>query len=94
MLGKYTSYYTIPFIGVGIICIFAVGFFIVPDSPAFLLSQNRVEEAERAYLYFNGVKKDSENSQTLLTEMQNLLKVQSMNSEEDTKLTSKDFCKH
>lgn len=51
---SYTSYFTVPWISIGICVVFLIGYWIVPETPKYLMITGKDDQAIEAIRFFNG----------------------------------------
>lgn len=61
-LSSYTDYYTVPWVAIGLCFVFLLGYSFVPETPKFLASQGKNEQALQALQFFQGDINVSENT--------------------------------
>lgn len=54
ILCNYTNYFTLPWISISICVIFLMGYWIVPETPKYLMLNDKDDEAIEAIRFFNG----------------------------------------
>lgn len=57
VMAKYLDFYTISKIVIAVSILTTIAFSFVPESPQFLISKSRIEDAEKSYRFFRGFKK-------------------------------------
>lgn len=53
-LSSYTDYYTVPWVAIGLCFVFLFGYSLVPETPKYLVSRGRRDEALRSLQFFQG----------------------------------------
>lgn len=73
---------------VGIVSVvFMIGFFYMPESPQYLLSKKRIDEAEVAFKFLRGLKADEKLLEHSESDFNSMKEIAKGNAEEETQLT-------
>lgn len=67
--------------------VFLVGFCFMPESPQYLISKKRVDEAEVAFKFLRGLKPKDELSESALTDFNEMKEITKGDEEQQTQLT-------
>lgn len=87
--GSYLSYKMMPLVSMIVPLLFFVGFYILPETPQYLLSREKVDEAEKALMFYR--KTDPKNINKFTNEFDSIKKNLEKRVDVTTKLQSKDF---
>lgn len=85
------GFYLTPIVVCTVLAIFSPIVVLFPDTPQFLLLQNRVEEAEISLRFYRGVSRESTSDEGFKLEFEELKKSPSLTKQE-MKLNFRDFC--
>lgn len=83
ILGNWVSYYTVQLILFFIPVLFLISFLFLPETPAFLMKNNKIKEAELSLRYFRGLGNDETVSEKIELELSSL-QTNNKNTKTDT----------
>lgn len=72
--------------------IFMIGFIFMPESPQYLISKKRIDEAEVAFKFLRGLKSDEQLPEHSLSDFNSMKEIQKGGSDNKAQLT--DIMKH
>lgn len=92
--GAYLNYYLVAYLSLLFPIIFLISFIIVPETPSYLISKNKIANAEQSLRFFRGLKnKNDVETVAYLKELEKI-KDNTNNKKEDIQLKLDDFlCK-
>lgn len=63
-IGGYLDYFVVPFIGMSISAVCLTGFIILPESPQYLMVNNRADDAQTSLGFYRGLRRSSEQTKS------------------------------
>lgn len=66
---------------------FLIGFAFMPESPQYLVSKKRLDEAETAFKFFRGLKSDDQLSENSLSDFNSIKEIAKGGEDQETQLT-------